>query len=92
MEGISKLDGSLGPLSLAGAAGSNSYKEDTKLEDRLAMEAEEEKKFENGESYGGYDEGVATDKSANWESNIQRQDAAEVNNDFLPIFKKLKLM
>lgn len=28
-----------------------SYKEDTKLEDRLAMEAEEEKKFSNSDSY-----------------------------------------
>ena len=77
MEGISKLGG-LSPLNLLGTGGSNSYKEDTNLEDRLALEAEEEKKYENGESYGGYDDGVATDKSANWETNIQRQDAAEV--------------
>ena len=77
MGGISKLGG-LSPLNLLGTGGSNSYKEDTNLEDRLALEAEEEKKYENGESYGGYDDGVATDKSANWETNIQRQDAAEV--------------
>ena len=36
------------------------YKEDTKLEDRLAMEAEEEKKFSNGDTY---DEGEGEDKS-----------------------------
>ena len=28
-----------------------SYKEDTKLEDKLALEAEEEKKFSNSENY-----------------------------------------
>ena len=36
------------------------YKEDTKLEDRLAMEAEEEKKLSNGDTY---DEGEGEDKS-----------------------------
>ncbi len=30
---------------------STPYKEDTRLEDRLALEAEEEKKFSNGETY-----------------------------------------
>ena len=41
------------PLSSA----NNGYKEDTKLEDRLALEAEEEKKVKDGETYdddGGY--------------------------------------
>ncbi|XP_002161496.1 uncharacterized protein LOC100209407 isoform X1 [Hydra vulgaris] len=36
---------------LVEAPGKTSYKEDTKLEDRLAMEAEEEKKFSNGDTY-----------------------------------------
>lgn len=62
----------------------NDYKEDTRLEDRLAMEAEEEKKYETGEGYGaggggggggtGWDE---ASKGVNWATNIQRQDAAE---------------
>lgn len=61
----------------------NDYKEDTKLEDRLAMEAEEEKKYETGEGYGpgggggggaGWEDGA---KGVNWATNIQRQDAAE---------------
>lgn len=61
----------------------NDYKEDTRLEDRLAMEAEEEKKYETGEGYGtgggggggaGWDDGG---KGVNWATNIQRQDAAE---------------
>lgn len=64
---------------------SNDYKEDTKLEDRLAMEAEEEKKYETGEGYGtggggggtGWDDGG---KGVNWATNIQRQDAAEVTH------------
>ena len=64
---------------------SNEYKEDTRLEDRLAMEAEEEKKYETGEGYGtgggaggggtGWDD---AGKGVNWATNIQRQDAAEV--------------
>ncbi|XP_032241337.2 spidroin-1 isoform X1 [Nematostella vectensis] len=54
---------------------SNSYKEDTKLEDRLAMEAEEEKKYEDG--YGGSQWDSGAEKGASWASNIQRQDAAE---------------
>ena len=66
----------------------NDYKEDTKLEDRLAMEAEEEKKYETGEGYGpgggggggaGWDDGA---KGVNWATNIQRQDAAEVTDVF----------
>lgn len=39
------------------ASPNNGYKEDTKLEDRLALEAEEEKKVKDGETYdddGGY--------------------------------------
>ena len=62
--------------------GNNDYKEDTRLEDRLALEAEEEKKYETGEGYGGgggngggWDDGT---KGVNWATNIQRQDAAEV--------------
>lgn len=64
---------------------SDEYKEDTRLEDRLAMEAEEEKKYETGEGYGtgggaggggaGWDD---AGKGVNWATNIQRQDAAEV--------------
>lgn len=66
----------------------NDYKEDTKLEDRLAMEAEEEKKYETGEGYGpgggggggaGWEDGA---KGVNWATNIQRQDAAEVTDVF----------
>ncbi|XP_029199295.2 spidroin-1-like isoform X11 [Acropora millepora] len=63
---------------------SDDYKEDTRLEDRLAMEAEEEKKYETGEGYGtgggaggggaGWDD---AGKGVNWATNIQRQDAAE---------------
>lgn len=48
---------SLDPLAGANNGMASPYKEDTKLEDRLAMEAEEEKKFNNGETYdedGGY--------------------------------------
>lgn len=85
--GMSKMLG-LGELGELGANNDN-YKEDTRLEDRLAMEAEEEKKYETGEGYGGggggggggagggagWDEGG---KGGNWASNIQRQDAAEV--------------
>ncbi|XP_047136609.1 uncharacterized protein LOC100209407 isoform X2 [Hydra vulgaris] len=41
----------LKPSSKFEAPGKTSYKEDTKLEDRLAMEAEEEKKFSNGDTY-----------------------------------------
>ncbi|KAJ7386768.1 hypothetical protein OS493_006793 [Desmophyllum pertusum] len=84
--GMSKMLG-LGELGELGANNDN-YKEDTRLEDRLAMEAEEEKKYETGEGYGGggggggggagggagWDEGG---KGGNWETNIQRQDAAE---------------
>lgn len=67
----------------------NDYKEDTRLEDRLAMEAEEEKKYETGEGYGtgggggggaGWDDGG---KGVNWATNIQRQDAAEVTRKHL---------
>ena len=66
--------------------GSNSeYKEDTRLEDRLALQAEEEKKYETGEGYGtggggggaGWDDGA---KGINWATNIRRQDAAEVTH------------
>ena len=45
------------PLAASNNAMSTPYKEDTKLEDRLALEAEEEKKFKDGETYdedGGY--------------------------------------
>eukprot|EP00794_Sanderia_malayensis_P003709 gene3709-4229_t len=53
----SSLDlSNLDPLATT-SNGMNSYKEDTRLEDRLALEAEEEKKFNNGETYdddGGY--------------------------------------
>lgn len=42
---------SLDPLASPNNGMSTPYKEDTKLEDRLAMEAEEEKKFNNGETY-----------------------------------------
>ena len=58
------------------------YTEDTGLEDRLAMEAEEEKKYETGENYGGWGGGGGAGKSgiSSWDlqSNIQKQDAAEV--------------
>ena len=74
LRGISNLRGN-----------SDDYKEDTRLEDRLAMEAEEEKKYETGEGYGtgggaggggaGWDD---AGKGVNWATNIQRQDAAEV--------------
>lgn len=73
LRGISNLRGN-----------SDDYKEDTRLEDRLAMEAEEEKKYETGEGYGtgggaggggaGWDD---AGKGVNWATNIQRQDAAE---------------
>ncbi|XP_022788540.1 spidroin-1-like isoform X4 [Stylophora pistillata] len=83
--GMGKMLG-LGELGDLGG-NNNEYKEDTRLEDRLAMEAEEEKKYETGEGYGtgggggggggaggGWEDGG---KGANWASNIQRQDAAE---------------
>lgn len=83
--GVGKMLG-LGELGDLGG-NNNEYKEDTRLEDRLAMEAEEEKKYETGEGYGtgggggggggaggGWEDGG---KGANWASNIQRQDAAE---------------
>lgn len=75
----------LGFSEMSDIGGSNNeYKEDTRLEDRLALQAEEEKKYETGEGYGtgggggggaGWDDGV---KGVNWATNIQRQDAAEV--------------
>ncbi|XP_078376415.1 uncharacterized protein LOC144659782 isoform X3 [Oculina patagonica] len=70
--------GELGDL----AGNNNAYKEDTRLEDRLAMEAEEEKKYETGEGYGGGGGGGGAGwgdggKGVNWATNIQRQDAAE---------------
>ncbi|KAK3753278.1 hypothetical protein QZH41_015220, partial [Actinostola sp. cb2023] len=63
---------------ITGNTNTASYKEDTKLEDRLALEAEEEKKYEDG--YGGsqWDDGPAGgSKGGSWSTNIQRQDAAE---------------
>ena len=85
--GMGKMLG-LGELGDIGG-NNNEYKEDTRLEDRLAMEAEEEKKYETGEGYGtggggaggggggggGWEDGG---KGVNWATNIQRQDAAEV--------------
>lgn len=80
--GVRKMLG-LGGMGEMGGV-NNDYKEDTRLEDRLAMEAEEEKKYETGEGYGtgggggggaGWDDGG---KGVNWATNIQRQDAAEV--------------
>ena len=74
--------GELGDL----AGNNNEYKEDTRLEDRLALEAEEEKKYETGEGYGGGGGGGGgagwedSGKGVNWATNIQRQDAAEVKN------------
>lgn len=84
--GMGKMLG-LGELGDIGG-NNNEYKEDTRLEDRLAMEAEEEKKYETGEGYGtggggaggggggggGWEDGG---KGVNWATNIQRQDAAE---------------
>lgn len=90
--------GELGDL----GGNNNGYKEDTRLEDRLAMEAEEEKKYETGEGYGGGGGGGGGGgagwedggKGVNWATNIQRQDAAEVmdlkftnDNDDLKRFK-----
>ena len=90
--------GELGDL----GGNNNGYKEDTRLEDRLAMEAEEEKKYETGEGYGGGGGGGGGGgagwedggKGVNWATNIQRQDAAEVmdlkftnDNDDLTRFK-----
>lgn len=75
--------GELGDL----GGNNNEYKEDTRLEDRLAMEAEEEKKYETGEGYGGGGGGGGgagwedSGKGVNWATNIQRQDAAEVKNE-----------
>ena len=76
--------GELGEL----GGNNNDYKEDTRLEDRLAMEAEEEKKYETGEGYGGGGGGGGAGagwedggKGVNWATNIQRQDAAEVRNE-----------
>lgn len=62
------------------APNTNSYKEDTKLEDRLAIEAEEEKKYEDGYGGQGWDDGPAgaSKGAGSWSTNIQRQDAAEV--------------
>ena len=85
----------LGEVGDAGGT-SNSYKEDTSLEDRLALEAEEEKKYENGEGYGGgenWNDGVGGGKGANWASNIRQQDVAEVRTEtcaVLPHEHKLK--
>lgn len=61
-----------------GNSNSASYKEDTKLEDRLALEAEEQKKYDDG--YGGnqWDDGPQGGKGGSWSNNIQKQDAAEV--------------
>ncbi|XP_020612927.1 uncharacterized PE-PGRS family protein PE_PGRS46-like isoform X2 [Orbicella faveolata] len=80
--GIGKMMG-LGELGDLGG-NNNDYKEDTRLEDRLAMEAEEEKKYETGEGYGGGGGGGGAGagwedggKGVNWATNIQRQDAAE---------------
>lgn len=66
---------------LGNSNGPASYKEDTKLEDRLALEAEEEKKYEDG--YGGnqWEDGpTGGSKGGSWSTNIQKQDAAEVRN------------
>lgn len=60
------------------SSNTNSYKEDTKLEDRLALEAEEEKKYEDGYGGQGWDDGPAGNSKGSWSTNIQRQDAAEV--------------
>lgn len=45
------------------SATKTSYKEDTKLEDRLAMEAEEEKKFSNGDTYDDGEDEAASKSS-----------------------------
>lgn len=89
---VNRKPGGLGKMMGLGELGdiggnNNDYKEDTRLEDRLAMEAEEEKKYETGEGYGtggggggagaGWEDGG---KGVNWATNIQRQDAAEVRN------------
>lgn len=54
---VNRKPGGLGKMMGLGELGdiggnNNDYKEDTRLEDRLAMEAEEEKKYETGEGYG----------------------------------------
>ena len=89
---VNRKPGGLGKMMGLGELGdlggnNNDYKEDTRLEDRLAMEAEEEKKYETGEGYGTGGGGGGTGagwadggKGVNWATNIQRQDAAEVRN------------
>ncbi|XP_031558210.1 uncharacterized protein LOC116294696 isoform X4 [Actinia tenebrosa] len=59
------------------SSNTNAYKEDTKLEDRLALEAEEEKKYEDGYGGQGWDDGPAGNSKGSWSTNIQKQDAAE---------------
>lgn len=49
-----------------------SYKEDTKLEDRLAMEAEEEKKFSNGDTY---DDGEGGEEKSSSSSSKEKENA-----------------
>lgn len=49
-----------------------SYKEDTKLEDRLAMEAEEEKKFSSGDTY---DDGEGGEGKSSSSSSKEKENA-----------------
>lgn len=85
--GLSHLMG-MNELGDIGNSNTNSYKEDTKLEDRLALEAEEEKKYEDG--YGGnrWEDGPTGGGSSrgSWSTNIQKQDAAEVRAGVGEIF------